>query len=101
MSMEKASEDIEQLGKKITKLRQKEAAVRHENNKTTLSRASKLGFRIAVELLSALFVGAAIGYLVDETFATKPWFMVVFLFLGGAAGVLNVYRLAKSEDAKI
>jgi len=31
---------------------------------------------------------------------TKPWLLMVFMFFGGAAGVLNVYRFAKSEDKK-
>ncbi len=99
--MEKASEDIERLGEKIASFRQKEAAVRHEHKKKTLNRASRLGLRIAVELMSALFVGLAIGYVADVALDTKPWAMAVFLFLGGAAGVLNVYRLAKSEEAQI
>ncbi len=26
---------------------------------------------------------------------TRPWLMVVFIILGGAAGILNVYRMAR------
>jgi ATP synthase protein I len=48
--------------------------------------------------LSAIFVGAALGYVLDDFFMTKPWCMIVFLFFGGAAGVLNVYRLSKREE---
>jgi ATP synthase protein I len=57
-----------------------------------------LGFRIAVELVAGIAVGTFIGYALDAWLGTKPWFMVVFLFLGGAAGVMNVYRAAKGLD---
>lgn len=48
--------------------------------------------RIAVELVSALAVGMGIGWAVDRWFGTRPWGLVVFFFLGAAAGMLNVYR---------
>ncbi|MHA1113499.1 MAG: AtpZ/AtpI family protein [Alphaproteobacteria bacterium] len=53
-----------------------------------------LGFalRIGVDLVAALAVGVGIGLLIDEALETRPWFMVVFFFLGAGAGMLNVYR---------
>ncbi len=54
-----------------------------------------LAFRVSVELVSALAVGLAIGWLLDQWLDTRPWLMLVFLLLGGAAGILNVYRMAK------
>ncbi len=53
-----------------------------------------LAFRVSVELLSALAVGTAIGWSLDLWLETGPWLMLVFIVLGGAAGILNVYRLA-------
>jgi len=53
-----------------------------------------MAIRIGTELVAALIVGAGIGYLLDYWLDTKPWFLVVFFFLGSAAGVLNVYRAA-------
>ena len=96
--MKNRPDDIEKLGEKIAKLRQKESIARQDRNPTEMERAARIGFRIGVELFAAVFVGAGIGYLADDLFGTKPWLIVVFLFLGGAAGILNVYRLAKSED---
>ena len=56
---------------------------------------SGLGFalRIGIELVAALAVGVGIGLLLDRWLGTTPWMMVVFFFLGSAAGFLNVYRL--------
>jgi len=50
--------------------------------------------RIGAELISALVVGTGIGWFLDRWLDTKPWFMITFIFLGGAAGILNVYRVA-------
>ena len=48
--------------------------------------------------MSAVIVGGAVGYVLDRVFGTSPWGMAVFLFFGGAAGILNVYRLSKQEE---
>jgi ATP synthase protein I len=33
------------------------------------------------------------GYGLDHLFHTLPLFLVIFILLGGAAGVMNVWRL--------
>jgi ATP synthase protein I len=48
--------------------------------------------RVSVELVAGLVVGGGIGYLLDRWLGTAPRLMVVFFLLGGAAGMLNVYR---------
>jgi ATP synthase protein I len=57
--------------------------------------AMGLGFRIGLELVVAVFVGFAIGWAIDHWFGTKPWGLLVFLFLGIGAGLTNVYRVVK------
>jgi ATP synthase protein I len=52
-----------------------------------------VGLRVGIELVSALVVAVAIGYGLDYLFGTKPILMAVFVLLGGAAGVLNVWRV--------
>jgi ATP synthase protein I len=52
-------------------------------------------FRIGVELVAGLVVGGGIGWLLDKLFGTLPLFLILFFFLGSAAGVLNVYRAAR------
>lgn len=59
------------------------------------------GLRIGTELVAALLVGLAIGYGLDHWLGTTPWLMILFLFLGMAAGVSNVYRLASGMDMGI
>ncbi len=52
-----------------------------------------IGLRVAVELVSALALAVAIGWGLDRWLHTAPVFMAVFVLLGGAAGVLNVWRV--------
>jgi ATP synthase protein I len=52
-----------------------------------------IGLRVGIELVAALVVAVAIGYGLDRLFGTKPILTAVFVLLGGAAGVLNVWRL--------
>ena len=52
------------------------------------------GFRLSVELVAGVLVGASLGWLLDWWLGISPWGMIVFLLLGFAAGVLNVMRAA-------
>ena len=52
-----------------------------------------VGLRVGVELVAALVVAVAIGYGLDRLFGTTPILTAVFVPVGGAAGVLNVWRL--------
>ncbi len=52
-----------------------------------------VGLRVGVEMVSALAVAVAIGWYLDSWLHTRPAFLIVFVLLGGAAGVANVWRL--------
>lgn len=52
-----------------------------------------IGFRVGVELVSALVVGVGIGLLLDRWLGTKPWLFLLFFVAGAAAGVMNIFRL--------
>ena len=52
-----------------------------------------IGLRVGIEMVSALVVAVAIGWGLDWLFGTRPILIAVFVLLGGAAGVLNVWRL--------
>lgn len=52
------------------------------------------GFRLSTELVAGVFIGVAIGWLLDRWLGTTPWGLIVFLLLGFAAGLLNVMRAA-------
>ena len=52
-------------------------------------------FKLGTELVAAVGVGTIIGFILDTWFGTKPWLIIIFFFLGAAAGMLNVIRTAK------
>ncbi len=56
--------------------------------------AANLGLRVLVEFVSAISVGALVGWQIDTWFHTGPIFLILFLFLGVAGGMLNIYRTA-------
>ena len=68
----------------------------HGSNKGSESQQPGIGqaLRIGLEMVSAVAVGALIGWALDQWLDTKPWLLLVFIFLGTAAGMLNVYRFA-------
>ena len=52
-------------------------------------------FKLGTELVAAVGVGTIIGFILDSWFGTTPWLIVIFFFVGAAAGMLNVVRTAK------
>jgi ATP synthase protein I len=52
-------------------------------------------FKLSTELVSAVVVGTIIGYILDTTFGTKPWLILIFFFVGVIAGIVNVIKSAK------
>ena len=66
------------------------------NNDENKKRGSFMGnaFKLGTELVAAVAVGTIIGFILDTWFDTKPWLIIIFFFLGAAAGMLNVIRTA-------
>ena len=52
-------------------------------------------FKLSTELVSAVVVGTIIGFILDKTFGTKPWLILIFFFIGVIAGIVNVFKSAK------
>ena len=77
---------------KIEKSRLEKLTFKSENKKGLfLGNALKLG----TELVAAVVVGTIIGFILDNWFGTKPWFIILFFIIGVIAGMLNVIRVAK------
>tara|TARA_Y100000768_G_scaffold328323_1_gene266297 strand:+ start:470 stop:751 length:282 start_codon:yes stop_codon:yes gene_type:complete len=70
----------------------------NENDKRGLFMGS--AFRLGTELVAAVVVGTIIGFILDNWFDTKPWFIIIFFFMGVIAGILNVIRVAKNMQEK-
>ena len=57
-------------------------------------------FKLSTELVSAVAVGTIIGFILDTTFGTKPWLILILFFVGVVAGIINVFRSAKNMQKK-
>ena len=64
-----------------------------DNNQNSSSIGA--AFKLSTELVSAVAVGTIIGFILDKTFGTKPWLIIIFFFVGVIAGIINVVRSAK------
>jgi ATP synthase protein I len=86
----------DQLAERIAQARRRQRENESESKVTGDLSGNFMGaaFRIGVELVAALVVSVGLGWLLDRWFGTRPWLMVAFFFLGSAAGMMNVYRVA-------
>ena len=55
-----------------------------------------VAFKLSTELVSAVALGTIIGFILDKTFGTKPWLILIFFFVGVIAGITNVIKSAKN-----
>ena len=58
-----------------------------------------VAWRLAVDMVAGLVVGAGMGWLLDKLFGTSPVLLVVFFFLGAGAGLRGAWRAAKEINA--
>ena len=56
---------------------------------------AQVAWRMVIELVAGLAIGFGIGYGLDALLGTRPWLMVLFIFLGLAAGVNVMLRTAR------
>jgi ATP synthase protein I len=61
---------------------------------------AQLAWRMVIELVAGLLIGFGIGYGLDWAFGTIPIFLVLFTFLGLAAGVKTMLRSAQEVQRK-
>ncbi len=92
MSEDPPSDPLARLGEKLDKARAGRVPVRKTGGNPGLQQGLALGFRIGIELVAAVLVSGGLGWAVDRWLGTRPWVMLAMLFLGIAAGMLNVYR---------
>ena len=78
------------------KIAKKEFSDKNPNEKEKRGLFMGSAFRLGTELVAAVVVGTIIGFILDNWFGTKPWFIITFFFIGVSAGILNVIRVAKN-----
>ena len=84
---------------KIAKEKLKSSYENADNKGNTSSMGS--AFKLSTDLVAHVAVGTIIGFILDNWFDTKPWLIIIFFFLGAAAGLMNVIKTAnrmQNED---
>ena len=61
-------------------------------NQEELNRKSGLAYAAAFSLFAAVVAGLILGWLLDRWLGTRPWFLVMGLVLGAAAGLYEFIR---------
>tara|TARA_Y100000768_G_scaffold348059_1_gene296760 strand:- start:123 stop:410 length:288 start_codon:yes stop_codon:yes gene_type:complete len=85
-----------------TRLKIAKSKIKNQFENDKEKRGSFMGnaFKLGTELVAAVLVGTIIGFILDTWFDTKPWLIIIFFFLGSAAGMLNVIRAANRMQKK-
>ena len=73
----------------------KKVSKRNLDNKKYNPSPIGAAFKLSTELVSAVAVGTIIGFILDKTFGTKPWLILIFFFVGVIAGITNVIKTEK------
>ncbi|MBR5154657.1 MAG: AtpZ/AtpI family protein [Alphaproteobacteria bacterium] len=94
--MKQDKDDIRELEKRIEKLKSKQKEEKdHQEFSPFVG-----GIQVAIELISGVIVGGAIGYIIKEAFDLGKVFLIIMIIMGGIAGFLNVIRGVNSDASK-
>jgi ATP synthase protein I len=91
-----AGKDIRELGDKIDAIRKaRTPKVKDPGGKYS---AAGFGWRMTIDLVVGIMVGAAIGWGLDALFGTIPLFLIVMTMFGFAAGVRVMLMSVKDYE---
>ena len=83
---------VADLSKRIAEFEIRQQGKRGYRNAKFPAGGMALAGRVTTELVAGVVVGTFIGWALDNWLGTTPTLMVVFFFLGSAAGMMNVWR---------
>jgi ATP synthase protein I len=91
------SRRLEALDARLEKYRKPEEGRHHSESHHS---QAQLAWRMVIELVAGLAIGFGIGYGLDYLLGTMPIFLVLFIFLGLAAGVKTMLQSAREVQAR-
>ncbi|MGP9790469.1 AtpZ/AtpI family protein [Roseinatronobacter sp. NSM] len=93
-------DELERLKALEDRIAKAKAAINPPRAKQDHHSMAQVGWRMVVELVSGLGIGAGIGYGLDVLLDTQPFLLVLFTLLGFAAGVKTMMRSARALQAQ-
>jgi ATP synthase protein I len=88
---------LESLDERLDRLQQAEAK---RTAKRQPDPAVQAGQLVLSQLVGAPLGGGIVGWVLDRWFGTRPWLMIVMLFVGFAVGIWNVIRISSKASSK-
>lgn len=70
----------------------KKKSVFDKDAQTPHASFNTMAFRASTDMLSAIIVGAGLGFLVDKWLCSAHWGLIIGFILGAIAGLVNVYK---------
>ncbi|GIS17986.1 MAG: hypothetical protein CM15mP119_3900 [Alphaproteobacteria bacterium] len=83
---------VADLSKRIAEFESRQQEERLHRKVQLPTGGMALAGRVTTELVAGVVVGTFIGWAIDSWLGTTPTLMVVFFFIGSAAGMMNVWR---------
>lgn len=98
----KGDGDLDRLRSLGDRLNRAQGSHKSRTNRGSSGRPSDMGpaLRMSTEFIAGVIAGGAIGWFLDKWLGTMPLFLIIFLGLGTAAGVVNVIRSANALSSK-
>ena len=92
-------ERLDSLHERLERMQQAEAK---RNRKRQPDASYQAGQMVLSQLVGCPLGGGIVGWLLDRWFGTKPWLMLVMIFVGFAVGIWNVIRISNkaTSDAR-
>jgi len=104
MSENGPGQDPESVGdQRLTSLDERLRTIQHAEKVRTASTHKKpekgysQGNRVLAELIAGLVGGSLLGWCFDRWLGTKPWLLLVMLFLGIAVAFRNIIRISQER----
>ena len=88
---------LESLDERLDRLQQAEANRAARKQGGAENRAGRL---VVSQLVGCPLGGGIVGWLLDRWLGTRPWLMLVMLFLGFAVGIWNVIRISNNAQSQ-
>ena len=85
---------LKDFNKRLQKLKNSNLKIKNQKKNNNF-KGFGVYLRSGVELVSSIIVALVIGIFLDNYFKSKPIFLIIFLILGFAAGIINVFRSVK------
>src|SRR5215208_4664206 len=88
---------LKSLDERLDRLQQEEA---RKQVKKQGDANYRIGQLILSHLVGAPAGGFLIGFVLDKVFGTRPWLMLLMMFLGFGVGFRNIMRIANNPSGR-